>query len=160
MTRTDDIGSLAFQYPQHVQVRRHGPLGYVNYQSYKPWLRDEFQFRYVYCLWRENWVSIGEEAFSVEHLTPRAAGPDRECDYDNLAYACSRCNSVKADAACILDPCRQAYGNHIEVLADGTLHGLTHEGRKLISICRLDRPRISQSSPSNIGPVSDLPGIR
>jgi hypothetical protein len=44
-----------FQYPRQAHVRRHGPLGYVNYQSYKPWLRDEFEFRCVYCLWRERW---------------------------------------------------------------------------------------------------------
>ena len=33
-----DAVRLAFQYPLLVHVRRHGPLGYLNYQSYKPWL--------------------------------------------------------------------------------------------------------------------------
>ena len=45
----------------------------LNYQSYKPWLRDEFQFRCVYCLWRERWHSVGEDAFSVEHLQARGS---------------------------------------------------------------------------------------
>jgi hypothetical protein len=145
MDRLDDIGKLAFQYPPHAHIRRHGPQGYVNYKSYKPWLRDEFQFRCVYCLWRERWLSLGDEAFSVDHLHPRAAAPNLVGDYDNLVYACCRCNSVKTDARCVLNPCQQGYGRHLQVLPDGSIHGLTPQGRELIEICRLDRPRIVQA---------------
>jgi hypothetical protein len=140
----DDVG-LVFQYPRQVHVRRHGPVGYANYQSYKPWLRDEFEFRCVYCLWRERWHSVGEDAFSVEHLESRAAAPARICDYDNLVYACCRCNSVKTDAHCVLDPCRQAYGLHLEIHADGAIGALTAEGSELIEICQLARPRITDA---------------
>jgi hypothetical protein len=140
----DDI-SRVFQYPRELHVRRHRPVGYVNYQSYKPWLRDEFEFRCVYCLWRERWHSVGEDAFSVEHLEARTAAPTRICDYDNLVYACCRCNSVKADAPVILDPCRHAYGLHLEIRADGTIESLTAEGRELIEVCRLSRPTITDA---------------
>jgi hypothetical protein len=140
-----DVVRLVFLYPQEAHVRRHGPLGYLNYQSYKPWLRDEFQFRCVYCLWRERWLSVGEDAFSVEHLQSRAETPDLICDYDNLVYACCRCNSVKTDARCVLDPCRQAFGQHLEILPNGAIQGLTVEGRELIEICQLARPRITQA---------------
>lgn len=140
-----DAVRLAFQYPMLVHVRRHGPLGYLNYQSYKPWLRDEFQFRCVYCLWRERWHSVGEDAFSVEHLQARAEAPNRICDYDNLVYACCRCNSVKSDARGVLNPCAQAYGQHLVIHPDGTIQGLTAEGRELIEICQLARPRITQA---------------
>ncbi len=43
----------AFTYPPPVTERRHGPGGYVDYGSYRPWLRDEFVFRCVYCLNRD-----------------------------------------------------------------------------------------------------------
>ena len=145
MSQPIDFVRVVFQYPQQVHVRRHGPLGYVNYQSYKPWLRDEFQFCCVYCLWRERWLSVGDDAFSVEHLHARAEAADRICDYDNLVYACCRCNSVKTDAHCVLDPCQQAYGEHLEILADATIQGLTAQGRELIEICQLARPRITQA---------------
>lgn len=56
-----------FQYPIGKHVCRHGPVGYADPQRYKPWLRDEFHFRCVYCLCRERWVPDGEDAFSVEH---------------------------------------------------------------------------------------------
>ena len=32
----------AFRYAAKSRPRKHGPRGYANYQSYKPWLRDEF----------------------------------------------------------------------------------------------------------------------
>src|SRR4051812_36953222 len=60
-----------------------------------------------------------KEYFSVEHLAPRFVAPDRICDYENLAYACTRCNSMKTDVRCVLDPCKHAFGKHLEVLADG-----------------------------------------
>ena len=44
-----------FDYPRVPHVRRHGPLGYADYASYRPWLRDEFSFHCVYCLLREQW---------------------------------------------------------------------------------------------------------
>jgi hypothetical protein len=140
----DDV-SLVFQYSREVHVRRHGPLGYLNYQSFKPWLRDEFAFRCVYCLWRERWHSVGEDAFSVEHLQARSLAPGLICDYENLVYACCRCNGVKTDALCVLDPCVQAYGLHLEILPDGAIRGLTTEGRELIEICQLARPRITEA---------------
>jgi hypothetical protein len=145
MAQPIDVARLAFQYPQEIHVRCHGPLGYLNYQSYKPWLRDEFQFRCVYCLWRERWLSVGEDAFSVEHLQARAEAPERICDYENLVYASCRCNAVKTDARCVLDPCQQAYGHHLEIHPDGTIQGLTAQGRELIEICQLARPRITQA---------------
>ena len=47
---------MAFTYPRSRHIRRHGPHGYRDYRSYKPWLRDEFAFRCVYCLWRSGGV--------------------------------------------------------------------------------------------------------
>jgi hypothetical protein len=46
----------AFNYPAEPHLRRHGPRGYADAASYRPWLRDEFAFRSVYCLFREQWV--------------------------------------------------------------------------------------------------------
>jgi hypothetical protein len=88
---------------------------------------------------------VGEDAFAVDHLHARARAPKLTADYENLVYACCRCNSIKTDAPCILNPCEQAYGQHLEVLSDGTIQGLTRQGQELIAICKLDRPRIVQA---------------
>ena len=37
----------ALEYPTDRHERQHGSLGYTDYKSFKPWLRDEFRFRCV-----------------------------------------------------------------------------------------------------------------
>ncbi len=38
---------MIFDYPESQQERVHEPAGYVSYESFRPWLRDEFTFRCV-----------------------------------------------------------------------------------------------------------------
>jgi hypothetical protein len=131
---------MVFDYEVSPHERRHGPRGYRHYQEFKPWLRDEFSFRCVFCLRRERWEADPRASFSVEHLVPTSVDPDRECDYDNLLYACVRCNSYKRSQPVDLDPCSDAYGNHLRVLADGKIKGLTRAGAALIEILALNHP--------------------
>lgn len=92
-----DLTSRLFDYPVIPHLRRHGPRGYTNYESFKPWLRDEFTFQCAYYLIRERWYPNGYRAYSVEHLIPQITDPKRTLDYDNLIYACLRCNSLRQD---------------------------------------------------------------
>jgi hypothetical protein len=130
---------MPFTYPSSPIVRRHAPGGYVDYPAFKPWLRDEFTFRCVFCLMRELMYPNGQDSFSVEHLLPRSTHPGLTCEYTNLVYACVKCNSNKNDRGPVLDPCHAAYGTHLAVAKDGTIQGLTPGGRKLIRLLRLDR---------------------
>ncbi len=84
-----------FAYPTAVHVRRHGPGPYDGYGTFKPWLRDEFLFRCVYCLKRERWSHEGADIFSVEHIVPQAVDSSLACVYENLLYACTKCNSLR-----------------------------------------------------------------
>ena len=61
-----DSEAIAFRYPAQPLARRHGPCGYADYQSFRPWLRDEFSFRCVYCLIREQWGRVTGE-FDLDH---------------------------------------------------------------------------------------------
>lgn len=64
---------IPFEYPSAPLVRRHGPVGYLDYSSFRPWLRDEFGFRCVYCLRREQWepnLSVFEAANSRRRTEP------------------------------------------------------------------------------------------
>ncbi len=131
---------MAFAYPHVPHTRRHGPRGYQTVEAYKPWLRDEFTFRCIYCLWRERWCADGAQAFSVDHLVPRTTHPAGLYDYENLVYACCQRNALKQHAAPVLDPCREAFGAHLEVQSDGAVHALTPLGAMQIALCRLNRP--------------------
>lgn len=129
-----------FAYTTIPHDRRHGPRGYADYRAYKPWLRDEFTFRCVYCLTRERWYPSGQEEFSVEHLRPQASAPEARVEYDNLLYACSSCNRNRQSLPLPFNPAEQPLGQHVRVIADGTVEALTSEGRALIRACHLNRP--------------------
>ena len=127
-----------FEYPATAHVRRHGPLGYQDYASYRDWLRDEFSFCCVYCLKRELW---GERhaTFHLDHFVPQAHDPTRRLEYDNLVYVCASCNALKADLL-IPDPGRIAHGRCIRVNDDGTIEALNEDGERLVDKLRLDSP--------------------
>jgi hypothetical protein len=50
---------------------------------------------------------------------------------------------ASTDAIGVLDPCKEPFGSHVEVLDDGTIQGRTPQGVVLVSICRLDRPKLT-----------------
>jgi hypothetical protein len=130
-----------FDYPDSAHARRHGPAGYEDSESFKDWLRDEFTFRCVYCLFRERWYPSGYRSFSVEHVIPRSEdrGGTSEKDYYNLVYACSRCNAFRVVEK-ILNPNHEGLHKHLEVDEDGSIRGLTPEGEKTIRILKLNDP--------------------
>src|SRR5205814_6335056 len=92
----------AFLYPAQPHVRRHGPEGYADPESYRAWLRDEFTFRCVYCLLREQWGRV-RGTFDIDHFLPVSLHPERERTYDNLLDACAACNAAKGNRA-VPDP--------------------------------------------------------
>jgi hypothetical protein len=126
-----------FAYPLSAHTRRYAPAGYNDYQSYKPWLRDEFTFRCVYCLERERWYPNRADAFSVDHVIPQRSAPKRVCDYKNMVYACVRCNSNKRDVR-LLDPTKICLSECLSIDNDGTIRALNPGGKDLIDLLHLN----------------------
>jgi HNH endonuclease len=134
--------AASFEYPVSAHQRRHAPAGYLDYENYKPWLRDEFTFRCVYCLERERWYPSRSAAFSVDHVIPQAVAPNRVCDYENLVYACLRCNSCKKDVL-LPDPTRLCTAKCLSIVEDGAIRALSVDGADLIDLLHLnDSPAI------------------
>lgn len=129
-----------FTYPAQPHVRKHDPAGYADYQQYKPWLRDEFEFRCVYCLQREMWSRDRHAIFSVDHVIPQSAAPALTCAYSNLVYACIQCNSARRDVP-VPDPTREPMGQHLAVDADGVISPLTEDGAVLVDLLHLNAGR-------------------
>jgi hypothetical protein len=125
-----------FVYPPFAHIRRHGPRGYADYASYRPWLRDEFAFRCVYCLRRENWGLV-RGTFAVDHFVPVALRPDLVTEYNNLVYACETCNSLKG-ASELPDPTAVLLRDDVRVAEDGTISGDTPDARQLIRVLGLE----------------------
>lgn len=131
---------MIFDYPGQRSERTHGPSGYSTYESYRPWLRDEFTFRCVYCLKREMWGQVTSE-FELDHFEPQSLVPDRELDYFNLIYACSRCNSVKLNQT-ISDPLKILSSDLVVVLPDGALFSDDLHAKRIIAQIDLDSPKL------------------
>lgn len=129
-----------FKHPAIPHLRKHGPAGYKDHSSFRPWLRDEFSFRCVYCLNREQWTSFGGN-FDIDHFVPREVNPSLSLDYDNLVYACHRCNLTKSSKL-IPDPSRFGFGGCIELDADGTYRPLDQNGVCLIELMDLNDPSL------------------
>jgi hypothetical protein len=127
----------SFQYSDAPLVRRHGPRGYARYEGFRPWLRDEFAFRCVYCLTRERWGK-GQYGFQVDHLIPQSMDFSRIFDYDNLFYVCATCNEMKSDAEEMPNPFLTAYGRCLAIDENGLITALSSQGTMLIKILRLD----------------------
>lgn len=128
---------MGFEYPTEPHARRHGPAGYKDYASYRDWLRDEFTFRCVYCLHREQWYGRGA-TFHIDHFTPVASDEGGECEYANLLYVCATCNEAKKAVLGIPNPCEVAFGGCLRILPDGRIEALNNDGKKLRQVLRLD----------------------
>ena len=126
-----------FEYPPELHIRRHGPAGYRDYESYRDWLRDEFMFRCVYCLDREQWN--GREAgFHIEHFIPVAMDENSRLEYDNLLYACASCNTAKSSIVGLPDPCRVSFADYVCIKDDGHIEAYNSTGDLLIKTLRLN----------------------
>lgn len=133
---------MIFDYPELRSERVHGPAGYVSYESYRPWLRDEFTFRCVYCLKRETWGQVTGE-FELDHFQPQSLAPNVSLNYFNLVYACRRCNSVKLDQP-VDDPLVYLSSESIVVLIDGEVSSELSQAKRLIKQLDLNSPKLKK----------------
>jgi hypothetical protein len=131
-----------FTYPAVPHAWRHGPRGYADYESYRPWLRDEFAFRCAYCLIRETWGPF-KGVYALDHFLPVAARPDLALEYDNLLYGCVSCNLSKGSLR-TPDPLTNLLDPVVQVSEDGEIHASTAQARKLIDLLGLNRPRLRE----------------
>lgn len=126
-----------FEYPIEPHIRRHAPGGYQDYESYRDWVRDEFMFRCVYCLHREQWYGRGG-TFHIEHFIPVAGDPLGKLEYANLLYACATCNNAKRDIIGVPDPCIVAFADCVRIREDGQVEALNADGQSLVKKLRLN----------------------
>jgi hypothetical protein len=115
--------------PRAVERRHTPPRG--AYPTYRACLRWEFGFTCAFCLTHESdLVEHGAEAtglMSIEHHLPQShdrAGAHAD-EYANCFYACRFCNRargalpvVDAHERRLLDPCRDAWGDHFIAIDD------------------------------------------
>lgn len=105
-------------------------------------MRDEFTFRCAYCLKRERWGQVTAE-YELDHFEPQSVRPDLETIYDNLVYACRRCNNVKR-AQRVDDPFAVATSDCLRVMQTGELAASSPAALRLILVLDLNSPAMLQ----------------
>ncbi len=144
----------SFAYPSGPHARRHGPAGWQDYVRYRPWLRDEFCFRCVYCLIRETWIDM-RRGYQIDHFVPQKLRPDLKADYDNLLYLCAACNNLKG-VALLPDPCKVALDACLRFSIDGTVEAINSDGERIVEILQLDDDRLIDFRRRRIGILNSL----
>lgn len=134
--------TVPFDYPPTERVRKHGPLGYSDPSGFRPWLRDDFDFRCVYCLRRERW-DTGSAVFAIDHFVPISIRPDLALDYENLLYSCATCNLRKGNRS-IPDPMSTMISVNIAVHANGEIHAESRTAEIIVRALQLDSPEMTE----------------
>jgi hypothetical protein len=147
-----------FRYPLTPHVRRHGPTGYSTYRHFRPWLRDEFCFRCVYCLRRETWA-FQDSDFELDHDVAQSLSPALCKEYTNLVYACHNCNKRKGNKR-LPSPSDVGYGACMEITMSGPESGVIRarndDGIRLIDELSLDAPKITGARRRYVGMIRSL----
>jgi len=155
------------QPPRTPTNRRHRPRPASRWTSYRACLRWDFGFTCAICLLHEVDLYGGQPGeglggTTVEHVITRSADATRENDYDNCLYACRFCNRarsaspVQAEGARLLDPTRDAWGNHFVATrgylepADGNA-----DARYTHRVYQIDDPRKVERRETRSELVSD-----
>ena len=140
-------GSVVFRYPDERHKRRLQPGPFVDYRSYKPYLREEFARRCVYCRFPDHFKYA--DGFGVDHYRPRKKYQDLAADYGNLFYCCNSCNSKKGDfwpnrlqydrRWLIPNPCHNRMSVHLWYEGE-TAVAKTPSGKCAVDVLRLNAP--------------------
>lgn len=123
---------------------------WVKYRSdkCKMYLRNDFHFECAYCGMRETDNVSGEEDFEKDHFVARFSDSDMDLDaYDNLVYACRKCNGTKSNQnlSLVLNPCLDEIyeGENRHIRKTGVenqyrLQPLTEKGKLFIDSLQLN----------------------
>lgn len=110
-------------------------------------VRQRADGRCEYCRKPEAVEHIGHQA---DHIVPEKH--TGKTTYDNLAWACFRCNNTKSDDIASYDevtrlltplynPRADRWDDHFELAATGHIHGTSPVGRVTVRILQLNRSR-------------------
>lgn len=86
------------QFRKH-KIKRTFERQFKRYQSYKPYLADDFSHRCGYCNMKDDTITT---YFEIDHYIPskhfKGKRDELSCDYKNLVYSCRKCNLAKSSS--------------------------------------------------------------
>ena len=138
-----------FHYQKLLHKRTLSPGPFIRYQTYKKYLKKEFDGTCVYCRMPDTLSE--EKSYAVEHYKPKNKFPHLECVYSNLFYSCCDCNSHKGtfwpseqqnkSGIFIPNPCEYVMHDHMRSQADGRIKENSFAGQWTIETLLLNAPQ-------------------
>ena len=137
-----------FHYQKTKHKRKLSPGPFIRYQTYKKYLRIEFDATCVYCRMPDSLSEV--KSYAVEHYFPKDDFNHLENEYSNLFYSCCDCNGRKgtywpddvAISQCrfIPNPCDYVMHDHLRSQPDGTVKPHSFAGHWAIELLDLNDP--------------------
>lgn len=137
-----------FHYQKTIHKRKLSPGPFKRYQTYKKYLKTEFDGTCVYCRMPDSLSEV--KSYAVEHYRPKGQFPELETDYSNLFYSCCDCNSQKGVfwpsksqlslGMFIPNPCDYVMHEHLRLQTEGAIKPHTFTGQCTIDILDLNAP--------------------
>ena len=142
--------------PEHLpRIQRRSTYGtYKYFNGYRSEIREDCQYRCVYCDLHERDVG-SERSMSIDHFRPKGKYPSLERDPQNLVWSCIECNQRKKDdwpahglpsnptvngVAGYVDPFVEDRRDYFDVTGDGEFTALKHPAGYMIGFLALNRP--------------------
>lgn len=134
-------------------IKRSNPPHFDDYHSYKPYLIKDFSNRCAYCNLFDKSITT---PFEIDHFIPQKAFKTKkqelETDYNNLIYACKKCNNSKSSKFegdldldnptnnLFYDPVLVDYNTIFFRNEFGAIASEDKKGKKMIELLKLYRP--------------------
>jgi uncharacterized protein (TIGR02646 family) len=131
-------------------------------------LRDAFHGKCAYCEAKTEVVTWGH----IEHYRPQSRFPELTFDWENLLWACPRCNSEckgdqfpdSVEGGPIVDPCADEPSDHLrfeydQVAGLANVYGKTTRGTVTRDLLDLNRPDLRAERSRRVKQLACLLGL-
>lgn len=121
-----------------------------NQPDVKDQLKAETNEKCAYCESRVTVVAHGD----IEHVTPKSIQPELTFEWENLTFACQKCNGKKSDTEGLADPYVHLIEDHFFFVGH-LLRGKSEIGRLTVMELELNRAELIDDRFDQLNVLAD-----
>lgn len=144
---TDELLAAILSGDQDDINRRKGKY---NQTDIKEQLKSETNGKCAYCESKVTVVAHGD----IEHITPKSIRPELTFSWENLTFACQKCNGKKSVVEEVVDPYLDEVNDHFFFVAQ-FIRGRTQIGRLTERELELNRIELLEDRSDHIKTLAD-----
>ncbi|WP_170446252.1 HNH endonuclease [Ruegeria arenilitoris] len=121
-----------------------------NHADIKEQLKSETKGKCAYCESKVTVVAYGD----IEHITPKSIKPELTFEWENLTFACQKCNGKKSTLEDVVDPYSDDVDDHFFFVAE-FIRGRTPIGRLTERELELNRVELIEDRCDHLKVLAD-----